>query len=1757
MNDVGKFASGGAVGFKDGGFISFGEREEALWAGGQPGDIPLREQFMPGPASGGAGKVAIATNVAGALAQVTAELGNWSDSLQESISEVSAFAGQFTTTTALFNDFGNTANTVGVNLRRSLVHSANTAGLSIVESFKKVKDHSDGLSGVWKDWRAKQSELNAELDETTKALARLSESDIESMELDKDQEKTLRESSIEARDKVDKKERRKQKKKQRMQAMGELAQLGVSAAIAAYVTSLKTSAAELDKQTEASIKAGDSISAMDTAVKSSNKKFEANLVQGAAAAGAAVGSIFGPLGTAVGGAVGALAAFSGQLENLPFIGGAIAEAREAAAGEARTQAREQASGQALQTNLRGIETGLRLETNPERRAALEQRRAELVERGVNRQGTREIALGQTETVVQDLTRQFDEEVARLRATGMSFEDIKTQASTAGTGLFKLNEQIGNMTQTSVAGAGGLTEDTQQFSAEAVEARNIQKIEDLQRAEALAAREAEAFANRLATTRRELALMEGVAKNFSALETSTNQLTTTMRDSFNLLSGSTKLSPTVAAVGSFQGGGIVNQGEFESEVRGIGATMGVAGEEMAESFIQNASVFENLGPRLQDVLAGASQAAKDEEQRRTERKAAISAEIDAARAAGDKQKEKEKRGELTKLQEQQGAKLPEEFIGELLDNTFAGADEDTRKLLIAQATKFMKEYLKEGRLTKGAEEEIIAKLKKAVGIDKQEKFWQDAQQRQFKAIDSFINSYQDLLSKQLDLAQGINDVTAMEFRTRRMIAQATGKEIPLPDVRLQKEAERNRLLAGTGAAGQGADVGATSRRAIALQAKIERERQALNEAGVQGDKGAFLERKKALANLTGEFARVQAALKSFGDVTEQVSAVQERLSKVQSERETRRGFIKEFAFGDTQQRFNMLQARQATMAASRTGNINAVPEQLRGAVSSMLERFKDVRLPEFGGRTGDELSKTLEANVLRQMGASEEMINAVLNQMPEEEKLIDDLKILGLQEQQAALTNLALEATQQNNFAQRLDAWADQLDLILNGRLGSPEGVQAAQNFFSGGVPENWHPDGGKFASSGRIGGHPGTDNNLALIGNREVILKEQHARQIGPTLDAIGVPGVGRNFKNGNSKQDFRMLTGDGSGNYLPDWDKVYGNKRPIRRQNSGPGSTAGWRGHVQPSMTPEQKLIQNMRSEKQQQMNTLMGQSRQPQDMNLGFKSSSRANQYRKSTAKGARLRARARRVFHLDPDNAGKKFWADRDPSEMTARQRYRAGYGSQAGGRVGSRPQRFAAGGTRHDRYGASGHRRIPLIPGTNLRDTKENRVKLRNMRRVKTTAPGTVAPGEGERVKAAGTQGQGPVVTGERSKEARDAANTRRHTRNQTEEQLAQPIRATAPPTAAPPTPTPTTTPSRGGGHGSIHVSPPGGHQPVQQAPEPQQPDVFEQVAPGMEGAGPPPGGRDVSPHPDAVARMEAGRKPPKKPGEFRDRRPGESKHKYEQRRKIKARRDRELATGGRRAKTKEEKKTVARQSGLKHVPQRGYGGEAKRRRTKHMQDYRAGRVDSRGRQRPDAGRVRPGPGGPPQQPGGPPQQLTQEQVNQQLSMPPAQAVAAQRQRQRGPQAQPLSPAQQQQQNQQQALIASGRPGAARALAQQGQRGQQGQQGQQGQGGGQQMPDIAAFNQAMSALVENVGAVGQGIANAIEKLAGFQLKHEHNHSGTINIGGVENAKQEISQAIIQDVKDAINKEIDNLTISGPDNSGKSTIQRGGQGGSRNAN
>jgi len=239
--------------------------------------------------------------------------------------------------------------------------------------------------------------------------------------------------------------------------------------------------------------------------------------------------------------------------------------------------------------------------------------------------------------------------------------------------------------------------------------------------------------------------------------------------------------------------------------------------------------------------------------------------------------------------------------------------------------------------------------------------------------------------------------------------------------------------------------------------------------------------------------------------------------------------------------------------------------------------------------------------------------------------------------------------------------------------------------------------------------------------------------------------------------------------------------------------------------------------------------------------------------------------------------------------------------------------------------------------------------------------------------------------------------------------------------------------------------------------------------------------------------------------------GKMRHKTQRemrREEANERRTRGLVTGRIAPRSEEDRKRLEKA---------GKGGMSQKKLKEQFRaDFKAGKVGKRGlpvaqQQRPDAGHVRPGPGGVPvgmQAPDwfSPPQQQQQQQG--------------------------LNPAQQR------AVAASG----------QAQAGGQGQQGQQGQAGGQQMPDIAAFSQAMTKLVEGVTAVGQSIGATIEKLAGFQLQHEHNHSGTINIEGVDAAKQAISDAIIQDVKAAIDEKINNLTIN-TNSSGQAELNNGG--------
>ena len=1207
MNDVGKFAAGGVVGFQDGGGVGTGQL-------------------------GGGFQLAALTVAIDALTRTASQFFELSEETQKVVDKYTKLATTAVVTAVAFSAFAVKINkgVLGIKNFREGIYKSIAAG----------KFSREGILAAHRQ-RQKDKEIEKKgVSEFVEKLAELDVEEIKKMGLSSDQESSAIAEIEEAAAKNKEFEEAKGRRAARLAKLEGVSTAAAAATLAVLVTTANNAAEEFDRLSQEAIKAGDANRAASEAMKAASASFDAQLRTVSAGVGGSLLSVFGPLGTAIGAIAGTALAASGALNNFSD----VAIRRSNAMREAEFKAKDDAKSQKLTDQLKGLATAEKLETDPEKIAAIQQKRSDLIMTKATRSDrTGEVARGALESQAMASRKDFDRRVKEMREIGgFTPQQIQAQARDESTELGALAMRAAEEGSASVFGLQGMTEETKQFTPEKM-FEGMTDFSDEIEADRRAADAARILAEQFERTREKLKLFDAVGAHLEALSVSTTQLSTAMNDSFALMSGQSKISATVAKVSTFDIAKSPDAAALNAEIRAIGAQMGDAGDKLAEDFIATSSVFKDLGPKLNDVVEGSidaqQKAYREDIEARKDLRDKIKLEKQKAPADQDKAKIEKMEKDLSKM----GSDSPrprQEFFGDLLNEAFKDVPDDLRKTLVAEGKELLVKSLEGGKLKTGAETEIIEKLKKSIGLDKDEKFFKDTQAKQFKEIDKFVNDFNSLLGAQLKVSQGIIGVMDLELKSREMILKAQGKDpLSLDEVSQQRRTRRNFMLMGTGAAGMGGDLGGVTRNALALQAKIDKERIALNKGANQTDKAAFKDRKANLARLQNEFVRVQGVLKDFGDVTKEVSAVQARLSKVQAERETRRGFIKEFAFGDTDQRKQMLQARSGAMFASRTGNINAVPEQLRGAVGSLLDRFKDVRLPEFGGSTGDELSKVLEANVLRQMGASEQMISAVLQEMPEEEKLINELKILGLQEQQASLANLAIQAQQQNVFHQRLMEWADRLDASLK-RLGGEAETRGAVALGSqhGGVgPGGRGALSGK-RKSGRIGGKPGIDKNLTLVGNREVILTERDAREIGPTLEGIGVRGVGRNFKRSHAG-------GVGPGGH--GWMRLVGQPQGGR-------------------MNPQQMqnfLLQQLML-KQQQINQLQGQNQQvaPVRNNMGFKNPKRLKQYRKDFSKRSKRIAKARAIFYKNPNNRGRAFWAD-DP--QTPRQAYAAGYGSQAGG------------------------------------------------------------------------------------------------------------------------------------------------------------------------------------------------------------------------------------------------------------------------------------------------------------------------------------------------------------------------------------------------------------------------------------------------------------------------------------------------------------
>jgi len=302
---------------------------------------------------------------------------------------------------------------------------------------------------------------------------------------------------------------------------------------------------------------------------------------------------------------------------------------------------------------------------------------------------------------------------------------------------------------------------------------------------------------------------------------------------------------------------------------------------------------------------------------------------------------------------------------------------------------------------------------------------------------------------------------MVFEGKKRVANARGQDLTSADYEqrffLKKEAGlagvmgRDRTTGqGTGieAGGMGAkDLGnlyLTQKKMLdASNRKLEDlQKQAAGAgAGAAGMAEEMTAARKENAALKEQTEKTKQALQAYTNVQERLTGIQDELAKAEAGRLAKRGALSDFTFASDADRGSQVQGMQAAFKAISAGDLGAVDDTQRGAVGQFLDRFEDVSLAAFGGKTGGELKKEFEIAELEKIMGREltgEEKKGIMESTSEEERLIASMESMqqeGLAAQDALLKGLAVDRESLNaQIASLQDTFLKELKEILVTRM---------------------------------------------------------------------------------------------------------------------------------------------------------------------------------------------------------------------------------------------------------------------------------------------------------------------------------------------------------------------------------------------------------------------------------------------------------------------------------------------------------------------------------------------------------------------------------------------------------------------------------------------------------------------------------------------------------------------------------------------------
>jgi len=331
----------------------------------------------------------------------------------------------------------------------------------------------------------------------------------------------------------------------------------------------------------------------------------------------------------------------------------------------------------------------------------------------------------------------------------------------------------------------------------------------------------------------------------------------------------------------------------------------------------------------------------------------------------------------------------------------------------------------GMLKDGLQPEEVGEIMDMINSENegQIKILQELAKAQQSYVGALFKFGDNIVKASNDIATAVKRQVEVQLRGAERLAKARGEDFGSGQIRAAEERRRNAKVQAAGMVGGGP-------RATMIQIERKRESQRELQARIEQKQGAGdTEGAVALQNeqklLANETKILTKNLEELANQSKLASAILSEIDVERGKRETLVGEIRDFAFASNKERKQIDMNFMALQRVLATGNLNSIPDEMRGAVRGLLEKFGNIEVVP--GMTGEDVLKQfdLKAAVSLAMRArgrqlTPEEFRSIQEQIFEptdkEQELIDELKAINAEEQQAAAALEVIKRVQKDDLA---------------------------------------------------------------------------------------------------------------------------------------------------------------------------------------------------------------------------------------------------------------------------------------------------------------------------------------------------------------------------------------------------------------------------------------------------------------------------------------------------------------------------------------------------------------------------------------------------------------------------------------------------------------------------------------------------------------------------------------------------------------------